>query len=68
MRLHDPLVDVTLRLYEEFSDLALDDIMNTVLGCRADLDLATKDGLPELVERLARQRLAARPRPRPRPA
>lgn len=59
--LSDHLVEVALRLYDEFNDrFTLGEILETVDSCRRDLDLATEGGLPELVERLARQRLSDR--------
>lgn len=52
------LVDVAVRLYDRFSpQFTLGAIVNMVDACRRDLDLATTEGLPELVERLAAQRL-----------
>ena len=55
------LASVTRRLYADFQpDITLADVCTTVLQCRHDLDVATDPGLPELVERLARQRLRNR--------
>ncbi len=52
------LADVVDRLFAEFdSRLALPVISGTVLRCRRELDIAAEAALPELVERLARQRL-----------
>ncbi len=52
------LADVVDRLFAEFENqLALPVISATVLRCRRDLDIAAGPALPELVERLARQRL-----------
>jgi hypothetical protein len=56
--LQDSLADVSERLMAEFEDrLALDVISRVVQGCRADLDCSSPAALPELVDRLARQRL-----------
>ncbi len=55
------LVDVTTRLHTRFGDrYPLVEILDVVDSCRRDLDLATTEGLPELVERLATQRLIDR--------
>ena len=57
----DALVEVALRLYEEFEHhVTLGAILDIIDECRHDLDLATEEGLPELIERLARQRLTDR--------
>ena len=72
--MRDPLVDVTVRVYADFADRAtLAEVLAAV--ARNDLDTPNSAVLPELVERLARQRLAAslayqdpataRPRPNP---
>ena len=60
----DPLVDVAVRLYEDFADrVTMAEILAVVARCRSDLDTLSSAALPELVERLARQRLAGRVRP-----
>jgi hypothetical protein len=52
------VIDVTERLMAEFEDrLHLDVITGIVHDCRRDLDASPAAALPELVERLARQRL-----------
>lgn len=69
------VVDVTERLMAEFeSRLDLAVITKVVGGCRRDLDASPVGALPELVERLARQRLLEMtqrmsiPQPSPPPA
>ena len=53
-----PLADVVDRLLNEFaSHLSLNAIVVTVRHCRSDLDTVPVPALPELTERLARQRL-----------
>lgn len=55
------LASVTRRLYAEFQpDLSMAEIRTTVRQCRHDIDTVADPALPELVERLARQRLANR--------
>ncbi len=66
------VVDVAERLMAEFEDrLGLDVISKVVNSCRRDLNCAPAGALPELVDRLARQRLlhalALSPVPLPRP-
>lgn len=57
----DTLADVIEQLMTEFEDrLELSTISDVVLGCRADLDCSPVAALPELIERLARQRLLDR--------
>ena len=52
------VVDVTERLMAEFEDrLGLDVISGVVNGARRDLAGTPAGALPELVERLSRQRL-----------
>lgn len=52
------VVDVTERLMAEFEHrLSLGQITEVVRGCRRDLDAGAAGASPELVERLARQRL-----------
>src|SRR6266542_2857803 len=51
------IADVTERLFLEFEPrLPLTTIVAVVRGCRHELDTAPGPALPELVERLARQR------------
>jgi hypothetical protein len=58
----DPLVDVAVRVYADFAEHAtLAEVLAVVAGSRTDLDTPSAAALPELVERLARQRLC-RPR------
>jgi hypothetical protein len=53
-----PIADVTLRLFAEFgARVPLRDVIDTVRGCCRELDAIPDAALPELVERLARQRL-----------
>jgi hypothetical protein len=55
----DPLVEVAVRVYADFADRAtLADVLAVVACARNDLDSPSAAALPELVERLARQRLA----------
>ncbi|UQX87106.1 hypothetical protein M6D93_12420 [Jatrophihabitans telluris] len=57
----DPLVDVTVRVYADFADRAtLAEVLAVIARARNDLDTPSTEALPELVERLARQRLADR--------
>lgn len=52
------VIDVTERLMAEFEDrLELNVISRVVSGCRRDLEGTPNGPLPELLERLARQRL-----------
>jgi hypothetical protein len=52
------LADVIRRLYADFQpDITMTEILSTVRQCRRDLDVVPDPALPELVERLARQRL-----------
>jgi hypothetical protein len=54
----DPLVDVVVRVYADFADrVTLAEILEVVGRCRGDLDTQSAAALPEMVERLARQRL-----------
>lgn len=54
----DTVADVIEQLGAEFEDrFALDEISGVVRRCRTDLDCSPAAALPELVERLARQRL-----------
>ena len=70
------VIDVTARLMAEFEDrLGLQVISGVVNACRRDLQGTPSGPLPELLERLARQRLLdlaegreGAPVPRPRPA
>lgn len=64
------VVEVTARLMARFGGrLSLDLISRVVTGCRRDLDGTPAGAMPELVERLARQRLtdASEPPARPGP-
>ena len=55
----DPLVEVTVRVYGDFADRAtLAEVLAVIARARNDLDTPSAAALPELVERLARQRLA----------
>ncbi len=54
----DPLVEVAVRVYADFADRAtLAEVLAVVARARNDLDTPSVAALPELVERLARQRL-----------
>ena len=55
----DPLVEAAVRVYAEFADhTTLAEVLAIVARARNDLDTASAAALPELIERLARQRLA----------
>jgi len=55
----DPLIEVAVRVYADVADRAtLADVLAVVARARTDLDTPSAAALPELVERLARQRLA----------
>ena len=55
----DPLLDVVERLYAEVAaGLTLAEVLAVVGRCRTELDAPSAAALPELVERLARQRLS----------
>jgi hypothetical protein len=55
----DPLVEVAVRVYVDFADRAtLTEVLAVVDRARNDLDAPSAAALPELVDRLARQRLA----------
>jgi hypothetical protein len=55
----DPLVEAAVRVYDDFADHAtLAEVLAVVARARNDLDTPSAAALPELVERLARQRLA----------
>ena len=57
----DPLVEVTVRVYGDFADrVTMAEVLAVIARARNDLDTASAAALPELVERLARQRLADR--------
>jgi hypothetical protein len=52
------LVGVAIRLHNRFSAVAtFAEVVAVIDECCRDLDIATSGGLPELVERLAAQRL-----------
>jgi hypothetical protein len=54
----DPLVEAAVRVYADFADrVTLAEVLAVVARARNDLDTASAAALPELVERLARQRL-----------
>lgn len=58
----DSLAQITELLYRDFHDrVTLSEIIELVRRCHDELDAAPADVLPELVERLARQRLAGPP-------
>jgi PAS domain S-box-containing protein len=53
-----PIADVTLRLFAEFGTrVPLTNVLDTVRECCSELDAIPVAAMPELVERLARQRL-----------
>lgn len=55
----DPLIEVAVRVYADFADrVTLADVLAVVARARNDLDTPSVAALPELVERLARQRLS----------
>lgn len=57
----DPLADITKRVHADFAERAtLAEVSAVVLRCRRDLDTPSSAALPELIERLARQRLTDR--------
>jgi hypothetical protein len=57
----EPFAAISERLFAEFgSDIPLSDIMTVLRRSRAELDIASPATLPELLERLARERLNAR--------
>jgi hypothetical protein len=61
----DPLVEVAVRVYAEFADRAtLAEVLAVAGRCRTDLDTPSAAAPPEMVERLARQRLADHLAPR----
>lgn len=50
-----------MRVYDAYAEHAtLAKVLAVIARCRTDLDTPNDDALPELVERLARQRLADR--------
>jgi hypothetical protein len=54
----DSLVDVAVRLHRDYADrIPFTKVLAVIEECRRDLDTPGADALPELVERLARQRL-----------
>jgi len=56
----DPLVEVAVRVYADFADRpTLTEVIAVVDRARNDLDAPSAAALPELVDRLARQRLDA---------
>jgi hypothetical protein len=57
----DPLAEVAVRVYADFAECTtLDEVLAVIGSCRNDLDTPSVAALPELVERLARQRLTDR--------
>lgn len=57
----DPLVEVAVQVYADFAEHAtLADVLAVIDQCRTDLDTPSAAALPELVQRLARHRLADR--------
>jgi len=57
----DPLVEVAVRVYADFAEHpTLAEVLAAIGRYRSDLDTPSAAALPELVERLARQRLADR--------
>jgi len=57
----DPLVEVTVRVYADFAEhVTLADVPPVIDRCRIDPGTSSAAALLELVERLARQRLADR--------
>jgi hypothetical protein len=57
----DALASVTRRLYDDYHEQAtLGEVVSTVSRCRSELDIVVDASLPEMVERLARQRLTDR--------
>ena len=57
----DALASVTRRLYDDYREQAtLGEVVSTVRRCRRELDIVVDASLPEMVERLARQRLTDR--------
>ena len=54
----ESLADVVERMHAEFgSRLPMTFVVTTVRRCRRELDIVNGPALPELLERLARQRL-----------
>jgi hypothetical protein len=52
------IAEITERLFAEFAPrVSLTTIVAAVRQCRSDLDGTAESALPEMVERLARQRL-----------
>ncbi len=57
----DPLVEVAVRVYADFTEHAtLAEVLAVIGRCRTDLDTPSAAALSELIERLARQRLTDR--------
>jgi hypothetical protein len=57
----EPFAAISERLFAEFgSAISLSDIMTVLRRSRAELDIASPAMLPELLERLVRERLNAR--------
>jgi hypothetical protein len=65
----DPLVEAAVRGYADFAEHAtLAEVPAFIARCRQDLDTPNAAALPELIERLARHRLADRLSPKGDPA
>jgi hypothetical protein len=60
----DELLGVVDQLSGEFGTVPLGVLLDVVMGCHRDLTRAPLGAVPELVERLARMRLAAARAPR----
>jgi hypothetical protein len=55
------LAEVADRLYREFGEqVPLEEVIAVVRDARSDIDIASPSGMAEVVERLARVRLAER--------
>jgi hypothetical protein len=55
----DELLNVVERLAVEFATVSIGDLTSVVVNCRNDLSGVPAPALPELLERLARVRLAS---------
>jgi hypothetical protein len=61
LTMNDPLIEVALRVYADFAAHASPaEVVAVISRCRHDLDTPSAAAIPELVERLARQRLTNR--------
>jgi hypothetical protein len=62
VRHFDPYLTIVERLCAEFEETAtVSTVIAMIESCRAELDVPSTAALPELVERLARQRLSVLP-------